>query len=203
MSDDFVLHDFPNFRAYREAQNRANAKGLMNIWVDKGNIRILSIYIMRNMEPDFGLCHGTRRGNEQRWFKEFLKCDVLGTEIADTAEQFPATIQWDFHDAKPEWIGSVDFIYSNSFDHSHSPKECLATWVSCLKPKGLCFIEHSKPGHGPNKTSESDAFGAHLNMMPGIIDGWGEGKYRVKEMLDAPSLRPGMKDLKFIVVEPV
>ena len=36
---------------------------------------------------------------------------MIDTEISETAEQFPNTIQWDFHKVKPEWLSSVDFIY--------------------------------------------------------------------------------------------
>jgi hypothetical protein len=47
----------------------------------------------------------------------------MGTEISDTAGQFPYTIQWDFHKTKAEWIDATDFIYSNCFDHSYDPQK--------------------------------------------------------------------------------
>ncbi|MEJ0015745.1 MAG: hypothetical protein WDN25_04115 [Acetobacteraceae bacterium] len=46
---------------------------------------------------------------------------MLGTEISDTATQSSTTIQWDFHEVKPEWLNSVDFIYSVSWDHRYDP----------------------------------------------------------------------------------
>ena len=62
----------------------------------------LSEYIRKNINiVKFGLCHGTRTGKEQEWFRKYLSCDVVGTEISETATQFPFTIQWDFHKSKP------------------------------------------------------------------------------------------------------
>jgi len=121
--------------------------------VGKGkNIEFLSRYI-RNLivSPIFGICHGTRRGKEQEWYAKYLDCNVIGTEISDTAEQFPNTIQWDFHMVKPEWRNSVDFIYSNSFDHSYNPEEGLTSWMSCLKREGYALLSippvMASPGH--------------------------------------------------------
>ncbi|MBK6621188.1 MAG: hypothetical protein IPG32_10020 [Saprospirales bacterium] len=51
-----------------------------------------------------------------------MNCEVIGTEISDSASKFSHTIEWDFHEVKPEWIGRADFIYSNSFDHSYDPE---------------------------------------------------------------------------------
>ena len=72
-----------------------------------------------NPKVSFGLCHGTRRGFEQKQIKEeFSKrgkdVNVIGTEISDTANQFESTIEWDFHNVHPDWVNNVDFIYSNS-----------------------------------------------------------------------------------------
>ena len=81
---------------------------------------------------EFGICHGTRRGKEQEWFRKYLGCGVIGTEISDTVEQFPHTIEWDFHETKAEWINSADFIYSNSLDHSYDPKKCLTACTGAV-----------------------------------------------------------------------
>ena len=70
-------------------------------------------------------CHGTRQGFEQKWFSKNLECKVIGTEISDNANDYKNTIEWDFHNVKKEWIGSVDFIYSNALDHSYDPNKCL------------------------------------------------------------------------------
>ena len=133
-----------DYGAYRLAQAEGNKGKLANVWVLEENIAFLADYIRRSVTNiKFGLCHGTRRGKEQQWFRQYLQCDVLGTEISDTVTQFPHTIQWDFHEAKPEWVGGVDFIYSNSLDHSYDPEKCLNAWMSCLTRDGLCIIEHT------------------------------------------------------------
>jgi hypothetical protein len=99
-----------------------------------------------------------------------LNAEVLGTEISASATQFPNTIEWDFHDVKPEWVGSVDFVYSNALDHSYNPEMCLTQWMSCLKPGGYCIL-HWSTGH---RTSNPwDPFGAELEEYRTMIDGLG------------------------------
>jgi hypothetical protein len=104
---------------------------------------------------------------------KYLDCQVIGTEISDTANEFPHTIQWDFHEAKNAWIDSVDFIYSNSFDHTCDPKKCLNVWMSCVREGGICILEHTS---GHERATELDPFGAHISQMPYLILLWGEGK---------------------------
>lgn len=129
-----------DYDKYREAQITGNYKKLDNVWVSEENVEFLANYIRETVgDVRFGICHGTRRGKEQEWFIKYLGCDVIGTEISDTAEQFPNTIQWDFHDVKPEWIDSTDFIYSNSLDHSYDPEKRLNAWMSCVTPRGVCI----------------------------------------------------------------
>ena len=132
---------------------------------------------------EFGLCHGTRRGKEQEWFRKYLKSDVIGTEISDTATEFDNTIQWDFHDVKDEWLNNVDFIYSNSFDHSYDPKKCLNNCMSCLRDGGICILEHTS---GHEKSTKLDPFGASIYLMPYLILDWSKGKYCVTNILTAP-----------------
>jgi len=171
-----------DYEKYKHVQIEANKKKINNVWVQKENIEMLSKYILENIEkPTFGICHGTRRGMEQKWFKEYINCNVIGTEISDTATQFEDTIQWDFHDIKDEWIKNVDFIYSNSFDHTYNPEKCLTTWISCLKKNGICILEHTDD-HQTAK--ETDPFGAKLIIMPYLILQWSKGKFFVADILD-------------------
>ena len=115
-----------DYEKYRQIQIAGNKQKIDNVWVLEKNISFLSDYIKRVLgKVEFGICHGTRRGKEQEWFRKYLDCDVIGTEISDTAEQYAHTVQWDFHETKPEWKDAVDFIYSNSFDHSYDPERCL------------------------------------------------------------------------------
>ncbi len=165
---------------------RGNRRKLDLVWAKEENIQFLSTYIKTLINvPTFGICHGTRRGKEQEWFAKYIGCKVIGTEISDTADQFPNTIQWDFHKTKPEWLQAVDFIYSNSFDHSFNPEECLTAWMSCLKKGGVCILEHTT-GHGISGASDLDPFGVDLAVFPYLILKWGKGKYAAREILNAP-----------------
>jgi len=203
----YALHEYLDeqgsfdYELYRKTQEDGNKRKIDWVWAKEENISFISSYIQNSRgTPQFGICHGTRCGREQEWFRRFLGCDVIGTEISDTAEQFPNTIQWDFHEVKPEWLGAVDFIYSNSFDHSYDPEKCLNAWMSCLKKNGLCIIEHSSLD-GLNCSDELDAFGAEIATMPYLITLWGNGCYGVRQILKAPITTPNLKFLSFIVIQ--
>jgi proteasome lid subunit RPN8/RPN11 len=190
-----------DYAQYRNIQEEGNKRKIANIWVVEENIAFLADYIRAVVgKPHFGICHGTRRGKEQEWFRKYLGCEVIGTEIADTAEQFPYTIQWDFHETKPEWISAADFIYSNSFDHSYDPEKCLNAWMSCVKKSGICILEHS-PEHNTPAVSELDPFGADIVQMPYLITAWGKGRYGVRELVSAPKRKAFQEYLYFIIVQ--
>jgi len=116
------IHKFKDYKEYKDIQIKGyNAKHKTHSWVDAYSIKGLVNYIHSyNPDAKFGLCHGTRNGKEQEIFiKSFSSIQkqitVIGTEIAYHASQtYPNTIEWDFHEVKDEWLGNVDFIYSNS-----------------------------------------------------------------------------------------
>ncbi len=156
-----MLHKYKNYEEYVQVQTEANVNKLHMSWVDRALLQDLVKFVIDyNPEVSFGICHGTRRGEEQeQLIDEFLKygktVSVIGTEISHTAKKFPNTIQWDFHDVKEEWLQSVDFIYSNSLDHSYEPEKAIDAWMSCLRKKtGLCAIEHAHQ-HGVEWTRYS------------------------------------------------
>lgn len=184
---------------YKQIQTEGNKRKIESVWVREENIEFLANYIKDAVgQPKFGLCHGTRRGKEQEWFRKYLGCDVLGTEISETATQFPHTIQWDFHDVKPEWIDAVDFIYSNSLDHSYDPEKCLDAWMSCLKKGGICILEHTS---SQERATQLDPFGAHISVMPYLILSWGKGKYFAREIMEAPSKRDIISYVHYIIIQ--
>jgi hypothetical protein len=198
----FVLHKYLkldgsfDYQRYRRLQTETNKANIQNVWVQEENIAFAADYIRRFGAPKFGICHGTRRGLEQTWFRKYLNsCEVIGTEISDTAAEFAHTIQWDFHETKPEWIDAVDFIYSNSFDHSYDPEKCLNAWMRCVRPGGVCIIEHSSL-HSPEGATEVDPFGADISIMPFLILTWGSGKYWVRELIETPR-RPTAFEVKY------
>src|SRR6056297_3035834 len=133
-----------NKARYASIQEKANKLKIKRSFAKEDTIKFISEYVKKRIpNVSRGICHGTRQGFEQKWFRQALGAEVIGTEISETAEEFEHTIKWDFHDVKDDWVSSFDFVYSNSLDHSHNPRQCLEAWVSCLKPGGLCLLEHS------------------------------------------------------------
>lgn len=173
------LYSYTSYDEYKQIQIDGNIKKLDRVWASEANIKQLSDYLKQHLpEIRFGICHGTRRGKEQEWFSKYTGAHVIGTEISPTATQFPHTIEWDFHNVKDEWIGATDFIYSNSFDHSYKPAECLDAWMSCLKPHGVCIIEWSN-GHVDH--NQLDPFGGTWDDYLGLIN----RKYRLQAVVKA------------------
>ncbi len=174
-----------DYEKYRGIQEKANKRKLDRVFVSRPSIALLAGYARRHLGANiqFGLCHGTRRGNEQAWFSNFLGCDVLGTEISSTAADFANTIQWDFHEVKPEWLGAVDFIYSNSWDHSFDPERCFKAWASCLRPSGLMMLEHSHQ-HTADATNVVDPFGIEADALCALLEQLDGAKLKVREILN-------------------
>ncbi len=193
-----------DYETYRRIQQEGNKRKIDTVWVIEENVAFLSDYIQKNSSrpPQFGICHGTRRGKEQEWFRKYLGCEVIGTEISETAQAFPHTIQWDFHEVKSEWVDAVDFVYSNSFDHSYDPERCLDAWMSCVRTGGFCIIEHSSQ-HDSSGSKELDPFGADIFLMPYLITTWGKGRYGVRQLLTAPAKGDDVSHLHFIVIQRV
>lgn len=186
------LHDYGEggYEKYKAVQIHHNKRKLENVWADKDTLQLIANYILKTIgKPKAGICHGTRRGYEQQEFSRLLGCEVIGTEISDTASQFPNTVQWDFHDQKEEWIGKFSFAYSNSLDQALNPEKALKTWTEQLTPDGLLFIEHTM-AHSAEGASEMDPFGAHPYVMPYLIFQWGKGRYKLVDIL-RPEHRKG------------
>lgn len=195
-------HDYGTggFERYRALQILHNKRKIERVWADEETIAFLSSYLRSNVkEIKRGICHGTRRGYEQTEFGKQLGCPVLGTEISDTAKQFPNTVQWDFHERKPEWRGIFSFVYSNSLDQAFDPEKALAAWADQLTEDGLLLIEHTML-HSAASASDMDPFGAHPMVMPYLIFVWGKGKYRLVDILRPPHKKMGMFDIWIFVI---
>lgn len=166
----FIKNDKFSYEDYKKIQTEGNTEKIDEIFETEENIRILSNYLKLNLNYiRFGLCHGTRQGKEQEWFSKYLDVKVLGTEISETATSFPNTIQWDFHDIKDEWVNSIDFIYSNSLDHSYDGKYCLRQWFKCLRKSGICIINGTTL-HSPMYCTKLDPFGFTQEGLASLID---------------------------------
>lgn len=155
------LYKHKDYQEYTQAQILKNEKKINHVWVKESELRLLSKRIQK-LIPNllFGICHGVRNATEVMRLRELLKIEIIGTDIAPSANKFKYTIQWDFHDIKPEWVNNVDFIYSNSFDHSYDPEKCLDSWMICLKKNGVCFIHWVSTNQ--NKIDAADCFGGSI-----------------------------------------
>jgi len=190
------VHKYKNYEEYKRIQVAANKQKITHIFADGNAIRkVLVPFILNEIDnPKFGLCHGTRNGTEQQSFIEGFKTydktiDILGTEISDTASNYLNTIEWDFHDVKDEWLNSVDFIYSNSFDHSYKPKECLDIWMKCLTDNGFVIIEWTDCDVNPRAM---DPTGGTVEEYKTMIT----SKYNLFDVLENDSTKDTGKDYK-------
>lgn len=160
--EDYKLFAYPDYQTYRKVQEAGNKAKIRAQYVKKSHIGFLAGHLSAVCGPvSFGLCHGVRRGKEQAWFRRALPGapEVIGTDISETATQFPFTVQWDFHEPNPDWAGRADFVYSNAWDHAYDPGKAFRAWVDCLKPGGVLLLDHTA-GHQPRATSALDPFGA-------------------------------------------
>lgn len=171
-------YQYKNYAEYKEHQIRANLRKLDKCSVVPYRLTDLADRFIAPLNPEFGLCHGTRRGVEQQVFINALGCRVLGTELSPTAGQFPNTIEWDFHEIKQEWAGAVDFIYSNAWDHLFDPVKGLNNWVRCLKDHGLILLEYT-PAHRSPEASSTDCFRGSLEDFTEFLTGSG---FNVREV---------------------
>jgi hypothetical protein len=159
-----------NYKEYKDAQIEKNIRKLDNVWIREEEIESISKKI-KKLIPDvkFGICHGVRNGWEVHQLRDRLGIDIIGTDISPTATQFEHVIEWDFHNVKSEWIDNVDFIYSNSFDHSYDPKKCLDVWMDCIKkPNGICFLHWVSSN--VKKLDAADCFSATLDEYRKLIN---------------------------------
>lgn len=176
---------------YRSVQEKKSRRDDQVVWVQEDNIKYLAEYLKRNLkEIRFGICHGSKRGKELEWFIKHLgPVHILGTDLAEWTADFPNTIQWDFHETKPEWNEAADFIYSNALDHSYDPEKAVEAWMSSLRSGGCCLIEWHVYGEPLNAT---DPFSADLMQLVYAITKWGKGRYCVRELL------PSVTNPKFV-----
>ena len=136
------VYDYKDYDEYVSEQTRANKNKIKWRYAHQGIINQISKH---KGSANFIICHGTRSGAEQLWFKDnYPNSYIIGTEISDTAYQFEMTIQHDFAKPKEEWIGKADIVYSNSFDHSIDPQTTIETWRDQLKDDGTIYLEYSE-----------------------------------------------------------
>lgn len=177
------IYKYSNYEEYVNAQIEANIKKNNNIWVQLETIE--KIKSMQD-KATYILCHGTRNGAEQKFFKKFYPdAIVIGTEISHTATTFEMTIQHDFHDYKEEWINKFDIVYSNSFDHSYDPTKSLSTWRDQIKGSGKLYLELMLDID--NRSSKSDPLEINENELKELIYSL---SMKVEKILPARGVNP-------------
>tara|TARA_Y100000992_G_C21120193_1_gene421505 strand:- start:76 stop:675 length:600 start_codon:yes stop_codon:yes gene_type:complete len=142
------LWKYKSYDEYVRVQVNGNASKLTNVWADESCIDYICNFarnpdgVTIKQPPQHVICHGTRNGSEQKWFiKNLPDAAVIGTEISHTANEFPNTIQHDFHVPIEEYVNKFDILYSNSLDHSYDPMKCLRTWIDQINTDGLLCID--------------------------------------------------------------
>ena len=202
IEQDLTLYEYPDYATYRAVQTAGNKAKLKRQFVKESLIVILSQAINKAIGPvSFGLCHGTRRGLEQAWFKTHLQGNpsVLGTEISDTALDFPDTVEWDFHDTNPEWVARADFVYSNSWDHAFDPARAFAAWMESLRPGGLLMLDHNR-NHAPESANALDPFGVTFDRLVAMLSEQFHGAAKLLPVIDTRKTNPEYK-VQTVVVQ--
>ena len=108
-----------------------------------------------------GLTHGSRNGFEAYALAKLLNCSVTGTDISETAEFFPSLKKHDFHYPLRDGDNKnmkFDFIYTNSYDHAHSPIACLKAMHENLNETGIIIIDM----HESSSSTESTTTDPHV-----------------------------------------
>ena len=74
-----------DYERYRNVQEAGNLRKLGVVWVQHETMEVIADYLKSRLENiSEGICHGTRRGLEQKWLSELTGANVLGTEISKT-----------------------------------------------------------------------------------------------------------------------
>jgi hypothetical protein len=164
---------FDSYDEYKHVQVSANKLKYRNVYAEGTELRTIAEHFRRHAtQPKSGLCHGVRNGYEVRALRALLpSVDIVGTDIADTAAGIDNCIVWDMHELKPEWIGSIDFMYSNSWDHTYDPERLFNNWSQCLSSKGSLYLTYTDAHSDAGATEDTkvDAFGCSLDELLRLV----------------------------------
>ena len=159
------------YESYVAAQRKKTDKLAMNgtadaQWVSKDQIVVIAKHLrsLNVAQNNFALCHGTRSGRENLWFRQAWSpspMQVWGTDISPVAASTAAwTMPWDYHSARPEWIGQADFVYSNALDHSFNATLALSQWMAQTHALGAVVVQWSDIHTHSHTRDDVDRFGA-------------------------------------------
>ncbi|MCG6883076.1 MAG: class I SAM-dependent methyltransferase [Silicimonas sp.] len=183
-ADMVYQHEYGGgYEEYRATQVFHNKRKLEKVWADEVTLTAIVDDLKAHGLGATGVCHGARNGYEVEFFRKALEGEIIGTDISETATQFPHMHVWDFQDVNPDWAGKFDFIYTNSLDQAMDPKRALEAWTQQLAPDGRIYIEHTM-AHSPTDAGKMDPFGAHPMAMPYLFFTWGRGTYKLVDILE-------------------
>lgn len=192
------LYEYTDYEEYMNAQLAAHHRKRTSTWALQENIQYLAGVVRQccgKVGPEFGICHGTRGGHEQRWFAQALQCPVIGTEASHESRDIPATVVWDFHRPRSDWIGAADFVYSNALDHAFNPLVALETWSQQLLPGGALLIEHSDDCDGEDAVTRWDPFGADRQEVAAMVSRYCSDVF----ITGLPAKKPKVRELCCVV----
>ena len=164
------VYNYSNYEHYLNEQKGATEKkwGRM-VYVRKATIQTIWKFLEENnKQVDNIICHGSRSGEEQDFFKYFYPhAYVIGTEISNKGSITPNTVVWDFNKVNSNWINKFDLVYTNSFDHCLSPMTTLKVWTEQLNEKGMLLLEWSDTQnmHGVTAMDPLNATSDEINAM--------------------------------------
>ena len=162
---------YDSYDEYVATQVKVNKKKIHNVWASYEELMVIAKCLRNSSHPShFGVCHGARNGHEVRVLRLLTDAEVIGTDIAETAFKFDNMIQMDFHDDKPEWHDKVDFIYSNSWDHSYDFDKMLGAWLKCINPEGgKIFIPWCDDGYSDSTVHAADCLGISFDELVDMV----------------------------------
>jgi hypothetical protein len=180
------LLTFGSYDEYKDAQVAGNRLKFHNVYAEDPELsRIASHFSARHAGTGRGLCHGVRNGYEVRVLRRLMPgLDIIGTDIADTVSAIPNCIVWDMHETKPEWTGAIDFMYSNSWDHTYDPAVLFRRWSGCLSTGGRLYLPYTElqSERGVTERTKIDVFGCSLNELVDIV----RQSFDLEDLLEVP-----------------
>ena len=186
---DFILYEYNSYDEYRKTQIDHNNRKLSKIWADEKTLNRVAekVLSLKSAETIKGICHGTRNGFEQQYLtSKFERIQAIGTDISDTASEFPLSFVWDFHERRVEWVDSFDFVYSNSLDQAWNPRKAMTSWLEQLNSTGIIIVELTL-NHGPEGASIMDPFGVRPTVFPYVLSEWFGDKIKLSHSVEKKS----------------
>jgi hypothetical protein len=166
------LLTFRDYDEYRQIQTAANRRKYRQVWAEDPELRRISSHYRAHGPRGTrrGICHGVRNGYEVQVLRRLLpNVDIIGTDISETVRSVPYCLEWDMHEVKQEWRGAMDFMYSNSWDHTYDPELLFRRWSELLSQEGRLYLSYTTLHAHVTEATKVDAFGCSLDELVGLV----------------------------------